>query len=116
MADWLKELKEGDKVFINSQWYGLTLDKVERITKTQIQVGKSKYRKVGGCIVGDTGYNSRRLFEYNEANKEAYLKQNLHKECRQLIMDLDYLSKVVYSEEIKFHLSEVVRLMKRGEA
>jgi hypothetical protein len=52
VSDWLEDLKPGDRVIVDSGFFGPTLRTVERVTATQILVGQSRYRRSSGSPVG----------------------------------------------------------------
>lgn len=58
--EWLADLKVGDPCAIRSGYgyAGYQLAKVEKMTKTQIVVGSSRYRRDNGRKVGHTGWES----------------------------------------------------------
>lgn len=58
---WLADLKKGDEVLvINGTMNGPTIEKVERVTATQVLVGHSRYAKRNGNAVGHYSRFSRR--------------------------------------------------------
>jgi hypothetical protein len=55
MGKTLEELEVGDKVTISRIGPGFTIGVVTRLTKTQIEVGKAKYSRKHGAMVGEFG-------------------------------------------------------------
>ncbi len=56
--DWLKGVKKGDSVVRCSGYYGKSVEKVDRVTPTQIVLETGgKYRKSDGNQVGGSGYH-----------------------------------------------------------
>jgi predicted phosphohydrolase len=69
-------LVAGDKVIVESGfgYKSQEITTVDRITKTQIIIGNSKYRRNNGYIVGGTTWSRRYLTRYTE---EAAAKVHL---------------------------------------
>jgi hypothetical protein len=72
-AEWLKELKAGDKVIINHGWYvGKEVALVKRTTKTLIIVASSngkyeyRFRKSDGVAPGGDIWNPQRLVKHTD--------------------------------------------------
>lgn len=58
---WRDGLKAGDEVLmINGTMHGPTIEKVERVTATQVLIGPSRYSKRNGNAVGQYSRFSRR--------------------------------------------------------
>jgi hypothetical protein len=52
--EWLKSLKEGDDVLVEgSRMSNPAIRKIDRLTKTQFIIGKSRYRRRDGRRIGD---------------------------------------------------------------
>lgn len=78
----LEELQVGDVVFVSSTWHK-RLSKVERVTKTQIIVDNSKYRRDNGWQIGSDRWNTSYLHvpteqQIAEIREEAYRKKLLY--------------------------------------
>ena len=69
--EWLKSLKPGDKVAIETINGGYVLRKVSRLTKTQIVLDNSqKFYISSGLIVGGSHYRSTRIIPVTAEIKE----------------------------------------------
>ena len=55
-TNWLDELKVGDSVAVNGR-YGVTIVKVEGVTKTQIVADESRFNKSNGKRRGDDAWS-----------------------------------------------------------
>jgi hypothetical protein len=71
---WLKSLKVGDTVIVESGWGRGRLGKVERITGTQVIVNDTRYRKKDGGMVGAHGYSRENIYE-GTAERVAVVRQ-----------------------------------------
>lgn len=59
----LEQLEPGDTVAMSHGWYRSTLHIVDRVTATQIIVGKTRFNRKSGRQCGDVGrWNSSRLY------------------------------------------------------
>lgn len=56
----LKDLKEGDKVVVYKRW-GDSINVIEKVTKTQIVVNGTKYRRESGSQIGGSVWYSSRI-------------------------------------------------------
>jgi len=65
--EWLQNLKVGDAVIIKPVFGDSVIGLVSRLTKTQIAVGRDKYRKTNGFLVGGDAYYRHHI---KEATKE----------------------------------------------
>ena len=76
--DWLKSLKPGDKVAIETITGGHVLRKVARLTKTQIVLDNSqKFYISSGLIVGGSHYRSTRIIPVTAEIKEVMERSTL---------------------------------------
>lgn len=85
--EWLNSLKPGDEVLVGGRWDD-RIDKVGRVTATQIVVGGTKYRKSNGRRVGATGF---RIGYISELDKEARDRMNhvsLKRKAKRLIDEI----------------------------
>ena len=78
--EWLSNLKTGDPVYIdgsNNLGGYKRIEKVSRVTKTQIVIGGLKFRKDDGTKVGDRWFTTRIEFptpeRHNEVRKQALI-------------------------------------------
>ncbi len=61
MNEWLKNIRVGDKVVVDSRGLGfnrLQLRDIDRITETQIIIGPLRYRKTDGKRIGSRGFDA----------------------------------------------------------
>ena len=78
--DWLKSLKPGDKVAIETITGGHVLRKVARLTKTQIVLDNSqKFYISSGLIVGGSFYHKTSIIPITAEMKETLEKYRLIK-------------------------------------
>jgi len=82
--DWLKSLKPGDKVAIETITGGYVLRKVARLTKTQIVLDNlQKFYISSGLIVGGSSYRSTSIIpvtaEIKEVMERSILIYNIRK-------------------------------------
>ncbi len=102
----LEHLREGDKVFINSRHYGIAFYTIDRVTKTQIIIGKTKYNKSGYQIGNSSAWNREYI---QEVTPEIIAKYNIQK----LQSKLQNMSKVKVNEknysEIKKLVDELIK-------
>lgn len=90
-TEWLASLKPGDKVAICTGYYGCRVDAVSRVTNTQIVVGASRFRKVNGRRVGDTGMmtasidpvDDPRVVEMLDRARRGTLRDEVERAARQ---------------------------------
>ena len=76
--DWLKSLKPGDKVAIETITAGYVFRKVARLTKTQIVLDNSqKFYISSGLIVGGSHYRSTRIIPVTAEIKEIMERSTL---------------------------------------
>ena len=76
--DWLKSLKPGDKVAIETITGGHVLRKVARLTKTQIVLDNSqKFYISSGLLVGGSHYRSTRIIPVTAEIKEIMERSTL---------------------------------------
>ena len=76
--DWLKSLKPGDKVVIETITGGYVLRKVDRITKTQIVLDNcQKFYISSGIIVGGYFYHKTSIIPVTAEIKEIVEKSTL---------------------------------------
>jgi|WetSurMetagenome_2_1015567.scaffolds.fasta_scaffold142667_2 hypothetical protein len=121
--DWLKNLKIGDSVFIETSAFGtnnVQPDKVKKITKTMIILDSGTRFHMDGNVVRKWEMTySRFIHPNNEAIREKYLIQNFRKELitilsgfRDIInypnLSREQLEKIISSlREIKNEIAEV---------
>lgn len=88
MAEWLERLKAGDEVIIQSGEYGHRLLNVERVTPAQIVIGRQRFWRVSGVLVGlgprDMGV---RLTEPTPERKAKILRNET---MRRLVQDVKW--------------------------
>ena len=78
--DWLKSLKPGDKVAIETITAGYVFRKVARLTKTQIVLDNSqKFYISSGLIVGGSFYHKTSIIPITAEMKETLEKYRLIK-------------------------------------
>ena len=78
--DWLKSLKPGDKVAIETITAGYVFRKVARLTKTQIVLDNSqKFYISSGLIVGGSFYHKTSIIPITAEIKETLEKYRLIK-------------------------------------
>ena len=78
--DWLKSLKPGDKVAIETITVGYVFRKVARLTKTQIVLDNSqKFYISSGLIVGGSFYHKTSIIPITAEMKETLEKYRLIK-------------------------------------
>ena len=75
----LEHLKAGDTVYINSRWHGISFYKIDRVTKTQIIIGNTKYNKNGYQIGSRGAWNFTWIQEVTPEIIQKYKKQKLQK-------------------------------------
>ena len=76
--DWLKSLKPGDKVAIETITGGHVLRKVARLTKTQIVLDNSqKFYISSGQLVGGSHYRSTSIIPVTAEMKETIERSTL---------------------------------------
>lgn len=76
----LKDLKEGDEVALVSGYSSdnATIKTIDRVTRTQIGIGRNRYDRATGKCKGETGWHRSRLAVLTDklrdkANREAYI-------------------------------------------
>lgn len=69
-SEWLAALKVGDEVLIDNRW-AATIAAVDRVTSTQIIVGKSKYRRHSGRAIGADSWNPVYLRQPTQRDRDA---------------------------------------------
>ncbi len=68
---WLEHLEAGDEVIVRGGWDRAgEVRRVDRLTATQIVVGKSRYRRTDGYQVGSSGYRTARIEEATPERRE----------------------------------------------
>ena len=75
----LENLKAGDIVYIHSRWQGILIYKIDRVTKTQIIIGNTKYNKSGHQIGSRDIWGSAWIREATPEIIQQYKKQQLQK-------------------------------------
>jgi hypothetical protein len=102
----LEHLKAGDTVYINSRWRGILFYKIDRVTKTQIIIGNTKYNKNGYQIGSRDKWNSTCIQEATPEIIQQYKKQKLQKTLIELqeikITDENY-------EDILSHINSLLK-------
>jgi tryptophanyl-tRNA synthetase len=73
---WIRDLKEGDKVFVKDR-HGEILSKVEKITTTG-RINTSHYRFTPNGVGGDT-YNHHYLVEWTQEKEDEFNKKLRHR-------------------------------------
>lgn len=77
-SDWLKSLKPGDKVVIETITGGHVFRKVSRLTKTQIVLDNcQKFYISSGLLVGGSHYRSTRIIPVTAEIKEIMERSTL---------------------------------------
>ncbi len=103
-----ESLKVGDLVIVNNGgWYGRSIDRVDRLTKTQIILERSqtKFRRDSGFMVGRDSYSRGHLSIYTEEKGQQIRHRNLVRELKYSLND-KVLAKFSY-EKLK-ELKEMV--------
>jgi hypothetical protein len=72
---WLENLKVGDKVVVASR-YNIHTDIISKITKIQIQIGGSKYRKSNGNLISSDKWTDQYITRYDEDVKKEFHASN----------------------------------------
>jgi len=95
--EWLDSLKPGDRVIVCGRWAN-SLRTVERLTKTQIVLKGSKFRKSDGGLVGADSYN----YAYLRSPTEQRVNDIMHQRaCDKIgkvawkVLPLETLNKVL---------------------
>ncbi len=78
---WLDKLKPGDRVIVSDGHRGAYVDRVDRITKTQIITKNGRWRKLDGHPVGGGSWS---LSMIREDTPEAVEKANRTAQARYL--------------------------------
>lgn len=75
----LDHLKAGDKVYINNRYNGITIHTIDRVTKTQIIIGNTKYNKNGSQIGAYSRWSREYIYEITPDIIAEYNIQKLQK-------------------------------------
>ena len=106
----LEHLKAGDRVYINSRYSGIRFYKIDRVTKTQIIIGKTKYNK-SGYQIGSYSIWDREYLQ--EITPEIIAKYNIQR----LKLKIEGLDKIKITEDnysdILFHVDQLVRYLEK---
>jgi len=95
MSDWLKNLKVGDNVIVNSR-HGDTLVKIERLTKTQIIIRNNyKFNRTTARVVGEDVWNQTYLEE------ATLIKITILKIAKEKLMLVAKIQKELNADELK---------------
>lgn len=91
--DWLKTLKDGDKIYLKYGGFGLdrlTPTTVTRITKTMIILGTGdRFRHNGSEIGGGPWSHGKWLLQNTPETEEEYVMQNLRNKLKGIISSFD---------------------------
>lgn len=102
MANWLKELKEGDKVFVRSR-SGTTLETVQKITPTgRVVVNNTQF------IGGTNKSNMWNIFVLEEATEEKIKKYEIRGFIRRVFNELKLKKSMTYEQAKK--INEILEL------
>ena len=83
----LIDLVAGDKVVINAR--SLRIETIDRVTKTQIIVGSTKFRREGGGLIGDRDrFNPVSLQVLTPKLEEKIKAQNLKQKKSNLLYEI----------------------------
>lgn len=104
--DWLKSLKVGDTVIVESSgaYRGRMIDTIERLTKTQIITSVGKFRRNSGDEVGD--YNTWTSKWIKEPTPEM-INNIIYEKKRESAIRV-----IRHTEWKKIDLEKLVRIMK----
>ena len=102
----LEHLKAGDTVYVNSRWHGISFYKIDRVTKTQIIIGNTKYNKNGYQIGSHDTWNYTWIQEVTPEIIQQYKNQQLQKKLIKLqeikITDENY-------EDVLSHINSLLK-------
>ena len=94
--DWLKKLEVGDVVIVGacSSWGHASIGKIDRLTKTQIIIGTSRYRRtdgrIVGRIVGESSWGGSWLYEATETKIDEIRHRNRKAKAVNKLRDVDW--------------------------
>lgn len=111
--DWLKTIKEGDTVFYEYGGFASRTLKpmtVERVSKTQVVIGGTKYHKENGSEVGGR-WSSKHILPHNEENKHIFEVQEKRKIVDHQWDELQKIVKPRYIPEGK--LEDVAKILEQ---
>ena len=107
MSNWIKELKAGDKVFVNSR-SGMTLETIQRITSTgRIVVNNIQF------IDGINKSNMWNIFVLKEATEEKIKEYKIREFIRGVFNELRQKKSMTYAQAKK--INEILDLGVREE-
>lgn len=79
--EWLSSLAEGSEVLITSNWVKPRLAKVDRVTKTMVMVGSTRFNRQTGRQICDDRWGANQLQqvtdEFRELHNRAALKEKI---------------------------------------
>jgi hypothetical protein len=104
-----ENLQVGDKVFITSAGFRQQLATVDRLTTTQVVVGKSKYSKATGRLVGGSGWHCQHLYLATEQQIAEYQEDQLRRRLINHIVNTCDCNKLRQLETSK--LKEIVAVI-----
>lgn len=92
MDNWIEDLKEGDTVIIGGHGAGRfsSIGKVSRITKAQVIVGTTKYRKTDGWQVGGDMWSRTFLRKADPAQIQKVKDRQLKMKIVHKLADQDW--------------------------
>jgi len=72
----LKDLKAGDEVAVDYGFHNSPrLAVIERVTKTQIIIGSSRYRREGGYLIGAGSWNFNKVVVLTEKIRSKMIRE-----------------------------------------
>jgi hypothetical protein len=91
-TDWLSTLEVGDVVVVGARsgWGNPTLGKVARLTKTQVVVGASRFRRKDGRVIGADVFSVYYLGEATEEKVTAIRLANRKAKAINLLKNTDW--------------------------
>lgn len=106
---WRDSLAAGDEIAVTRGWSsGHTIEKVGRVTSTQIVVGNKKFRKSDGYMVGSSGFHRQRLCPVTQDIRDK-------EETRYLIGRLESITKTERSLPVLRAIDKAYREAKNAD-
>lgn len=91
MIKTLYDLQVGDEVLVVNN-YSEAVIKVERVTNNYVVIGRSKYRKSDGCLVGGDIWTNEHIYIATPDDVKRIREKNWHNRLVKLVSNIPFQS------------------------
>ena len=85
--EWLKYVKAGSEVAVSGGWHGDEIERVDRVTSTQVIIGHARYRRSDGKKMGTSRFYHRWLKPVTPEVKAATYERKIRADIARVQWD-----------------------------